>query len=411
MSDFYDDLETRDPEVREADLFGRLSGFLANARQKAPAWGRHLAEIDPGAVGSRADMAAIPVFRKERLLDLQSEAPPFGGLTTTAAGDLSRLFMSPGPIYDPEGRGRDWWGIGRTLFAAGVRPGDIIHNTFSYHLTPAGHMFESGAHALGCAVIPAGTGNTEMQLQAIAHFRPRGYAGTPDYLKILLDKAAEAGADVSSIARGLVGGAALPASLRQELKDRGVSVSETYGTADLGLVAYQSGEEPGMIVNENLIVEIVRPGSDEPVADGEVGEVVVTRFNDDYPLIRFATGDMSAVLAGPSPCGRTNMRIKGWMGRADQRTKIRGMFVDPKQVNELLSRHREVGKARLVVGRENEQDVMHLIVECAEGGEGLADSLADSLREVTKLRGTVEIVAPGALPNDGKVIADERPIS
>ena len=318
--------------------------------------------------------------------------------------------MSPGPIFEPEGGGEDFWGAARALFAAGFRSGETVHNSFSYHLTPGAFIMESGAHALGCAVIPAGTGNTEQQLEAIAHFKPTGYLGTPDFLKILLDAAAKSGKDASSLRRGLVSGAALPASLRQELAPRGVAVRQCYATADLGVIAYESEAAEGMIVNETLLVEIVRPGSGDPVAAGEVGEVVVTSLNPDYPMIRLATGDLSAVLPGRSPCGRTNMRIKGWMGRADQTSKVKGMFVHPAEVAEVARRHPELGRLRLVVTRADEQDVMTLVAECAAPTDGLREAVEATLRSVTKLGGAVKFVGVGSLPNDGKVIADERPV-
>jgi phenylacetate-CoA ligase len=318
--------------------------------------------------------------------------------------------MSPGPVFEPEGKGEDVWGTARALFAAGFRPGEVVHNSFSYHLTPGGFIMESGARALGCAVIPAGTGNTEQQLEAIAHFKPSGYLGTPDFLKVLLDAAAKAGKDASSLKRGLVSGAALPASLRQELAARGVNVQQCYATADLGVIAYESEAREGLIVNETLLVEIVRPGTGDPVAEGEVGEVVVTAFNPDYPMIRLATGDLSAVLPGRSPCGRSNMRIRGWMGRADQSAKVKGMFVHPSGVAEVGKRHPELARLRLTVTRAGEQDVMILLAECTAPAAGLQDAVAATLQSVTKLRGEVRLVAPGTLPNDGKVIADERPV-
>ena len=346
------------------------------------------------------------------MLELQKADRPFGGFAATGpAGRRARqVFASPGPIYEPEGRQGDPWRAARPLFAAGFRAGDIVHNAFAYHLTPGGFILESGAHALGCAVIAAGPANTEQQLEAIAHLKPAGYMGTPDFLKILLDAAAKAGKDVSSIRRGLVSGAALPASLRQELSSRGVSVLQCYATAELGIAAYESEAKEGMIVNENLLLEIVRPGTGDPVPEGEVGEVVVTSFNPDYPMIRLATGDLSAVLPGVSPCGRTNMRIKGWMGRADQTTKVKGMFVRPELVVEVGKRHPALGRVRLVVTRADEQDAMTLMAECAAPETGLADAVAETLQSVTKLRGEVKLVAPGSLPNDGKVIADERPV-
>ena len=410
MPDHYDKLETRDPVARERDFFGGLSDFLALALS-APGWARHLAGLQTCAMSSRAALARLPVLRKSELVALQKEHPPFGGFNVTAPGRVRRLLMSPGPIFEPEGEGKDFWGAARALFAAGFRPGDIVHNCFSYHLTPGGFIMESGARALNCAVIPAGTGNTEQQLEAIAHFKPSGYLGTPDFLKVLLDAAGKAGKDASSLRRGLVSGAALPPSLRQELAARGVTVLQCYATADLGVIAYESEAREGMIVNESLLVEIVRPGTGDPVAPGEVGEVVVTSFNPDYPMIRLATGDLSAVMPGRSPCGRSNMRIAGWMGRADQSAKVKGMFVLPHQMAEVGKRHPELGRLRLAVTREREQDVMTLTAECATPGDGLRDAAAATLQSVTKLRGEVKLVAPGSLPNDGKVIADERPIA
>ncbi len=410
----YDQRETRDPGERERDLCGQLPDLLALALS-APGWARHLAGVDPNTVTSRAALATLPVMRKSDFTALQKAHPPFGGLNVTAPGKVRRLLMSPGPIFEPEGAGEDHWGAARALFAAGMRPGDIVHNAFSYHLTPGGFIMESGAHALGCAVIPAGTGNTEQQLDAIAHLKPSGYLGTPDFLKILLDAAAKAGKDATSLRRGLVSGAALPRSLREELAARGVAVLQCYAIAELGVIAYESdaqtlGGGAGMIVNETVLVEIVRPGTGDLVAEGEVGEVVVTSFNPDYPMIRLATGDLSAVLAGRSPCGRTNMRIAGWMGRADQATKVKGMFVHPAQVAEIGRRHPELGRLRLTVARAGEQDVMTLKAECAVPAAGLGEAVTATLQAVTKLRGAVELVAPASLPNDGKVIADERPL-
>jgi phenylacetate-CoA ligase len=407
--DHYDKLETRDPQEREREFFGRLPDLVALALS-APGWARHLAGVDPNAVTSRAALAELPVLRKADLVALQKATPPFGGFNVTAPGKMQRLLMSPGPIFEPEGKGKDVWGAARALFAAGMRPGDIVHNSFAYHLTPGGFMMDAGAQALGCAVIPAGTGNTEQQLEAIAHFRPSGYLGTPDFLKILLDTAVKAGKDTSSIERGLVSGAALPSSLRHELAARGVGVLQCYATADIGVIAYESEAKEGMIVNETRLVEIVRPGTGDPVAEGEVGEVVVTSFDPDYPMIRLATGDLSAVLKDRSPCGRSNMRIKGWMGRADQTAKVKGMFVHPSEVAEVGRRHPGLVRLRLTVARAGEQDVMTLLAECAAPEEGLQDAVAATLQSVTKLRGDVKLVAPGSLPNDGKVIADERPV-
>ena len=407
MPDHYDALETRAAAERERDRSSaRLPAAIARA-MTAPGWGKQLAGIDPKAVTSRSALAGLPLLRKSDLLTLQKQDPPFGGFAVTAPSKVKRLLMSPGPLFEPQGHDDDYWGAARALFAAGFRAGDIVHNCFAYHLTPGGFMLESGAHALGCAVIPGGVGNTEQQVEAIAHLKPTGYVGTPDFLKILLDAAASAGKDASSLKRALVSGAALPASLRDELAGRGVAVLQCYATAEIGIVAYESAAREGMIVNEHLIVEIVRPGTGDPVPDGEVGEVVVTSFSPDYPMIRLATGDMSAIMAGTSPCGRTNMRIRGWMGRADQTTKVKGMFVHPGQVAEVAKRHPELGRVRLTVAREGEQDVMTLVAECAPRA-GLEEAVGATLQAVTKLRGKVKLVAPGSLPNDGKIVADER---
>ena len=356
MKPYYDALETRDPEQRERDFFARLPDFLARALS-APGWAAQLPGIDPHAVNSRAALARLAVLRKSELAARQRESPPFGGFNLTAPGQTRRLLMSPGPMFEPEGAAQDYWGAARALFAAGFRPGDVVHNCFAYHLTPGGFIMESGAHALGCAVIPAGTGNTEQQLDAIAHFKPNGYVGTPDFLKILLDAAGKAGKDASSLRRGLASGAALPASLRRELAARGIELCQCYATAELGVIAYESEAREGMIINETGLVEIVRPGTGDPVAEGEVGEVVVTSLNPDYPMIQLATGDLSSVMPGRSPCGRTNMRIAGWMGRADQTTKIKGMFVHPAQVAEIGKRHPGLGRLRLAVARAGEQDI------------------------------------------------------
>ncbi len=413
-SEHFDSLETRDPDERERDLIGRLPGLIARA-QRAPGWAAQLAGVDAATVASRAALAKLPVLRKSELAARQRAHPPFGGFNVTAPGSVRRLLMSPGPIFEPEGKAEDVWGAARALYAAGFRAGDIVHNSFSYHLTPGGFIMELGAHALGCAVVPAGTGNTEQQVEAIAHLRPSGYLGTPDFLKILLDAAAKAGKDAASLRRALVSGAALPASLRRELAARGVAVRQCYATADVGVIAYESGADEaaggdGMIVAETLLLEIVRPGTGDPIAEGEVGEVVVTAFKDDYPMIRLATGDLSAVTPGRSPCGRTNARIAGWMGRADQATKVKGMFVHPAAVAELGRRHPELGRLRLVVTRSGEQDAMTLLAECAAPAASLQEAVAGTLRAVTKLGGEVRLVPSGALPNDGKVIADERPL-
>jgi phenylacetate-CoA ligase len=409
MPDHYNALETRDPATREREQFARLPDLAARA-MTAPGWAKQLSGIDPKSVTSRAALAKLPLLRKSDLVSLQKDNPPFGGFNVIAPGKAKRLHMSPGPIFEPEGHGDDFAGAARALFAAGFRAGDIVHNSFSYHLTPGAWIMESGAHALGCAVIPGGVGNTEQQLEAIAHYRPSGYVGTPDFIKILLDTAAKAGKDASSIKRGFVSGAALPASLREELAGRGVTVAQCYAVAETGVIAYESAAREGLIVNESLIVEIVRPGTGDPVPDGDVGEVVVTTFNPDYPMVRLATGDLSAVLPGVSPCGRTNMRIKGWMGRADQTTKVKGMFVRPEQIAEVVRRHPSLGRVRLRVTREAEQDAMTLAAECASQDASLANAVVETLKSVTKVTGAVELVAPGSLPNDGKVIADERPV-
>src|SRR5665647_2204576 len=408
MPDFCDPLEARDPALRERVQLADLRMAIANA-MTAPGWAKHLVGTDAASVNSRAALAKLPVLRKSEIAQLQKDNPPFGGLSTKPAGTFHRLLMSPGPIFEPQAEGADGYGAARACYAAGFRRDDVVHNSFAYHLTPGGFILESGCFALGCAVIPGGVGNTEQQLEAIAHYKPSGYVGTPDFLKILLDTATKTAKDASSFKRALVSGAALPGSLRDELGKRGVAVLQCYATAELGVIAYESDAREGMIVNEGIILEIVRPGAGEPVAEGEVGEVVVTSFNPDYPMIRLATGDLSALMPGISPCGRTNVRIKGWMGRADQTAKVKGMFVHPKQIAEVAARHPELKRLRLVVGRDNEQDTMTLIAECAAPAAALEGSIAASLQSVTKLKGAVKLVAPGTLPNDGKVIADERP--
>jgi phenylacetate-coenzyme A ligase PaaK-like adenylate-forming protein len=407
MPEHYDALETRDPAVREREQFARLSDVIARA-VTAPGWAKHLSGTHAKSVTSRAALAKLPVLRKSDISILQKENPPFGGLNIVAPGKARRLLMSPGPIFEPEAESADWWGAARALYAAGFRSGDIVHNSFAYHLTPGGFILESGARALGCAVIPGGVGNTEQQLEAIAHYKPSGYTGTPDFLKILLDGAEKTGKDASSLKRGLVGGAALPASLREELGSRGVAVLQCYATAELGVIAYESEAHEGMIVNESVLVEIVRPGTGDPVPDGEVGEVVVTSFNPDYPMIRLGTGDLSALMPGVSPCGRTNARIRGWMGRADQTAKVKGMFVHPKQIADIAARHPELKRLRLVVDRKAEQDTMTLLAECAPSNAALEAAIAETLQSITKLKGSVKLIAPGTLPNDGKLIADER---
>jgi phenylacetate-CoA ligase len=407
MTDHYDALETRDPAQREAELFSRLPDVLRKA-MAAPGYAERLGGIDPYRIASRAALADLPVLRKADLPALHKAVPPFGGLVGGLAGSFGRLFTSPGPIFEPEPAHADPWRGARAMFAAGFRSGDVVLNTFSYHLTPGGFIFDTAARALGCAVIPAGPGNTEAQFELIEAYRPVGYCGTPDFLKILLDAAASAGRDVASIKRAMVSGAAFPKSLQDDIKSRGVDAYQAFGTADLGLIAFETPARDGMVVNEDLIIEIVRPGTGEPVADGEVGEIVVTSLDPDHPWIRLAIGDLTAALPGPSPCGRTNRRIKGWMGRADQTTKVKGMFVRPEQIAEIGKRHPELGRLRLVVTRDGETDVMTLRCECASPGEALRSEIASTLRAVTKLGGGVELMASGCLPNDGKVIADER---
>ncbi len=403
--DLYDGREAQEAVAREDTLLARLRSLLARAKETQSYWSTRLVDVDPNSIASRAALASLPVLRKSDLHALQRADPPFGGLNATRVGDLGRLFISPGPIFDPEGRGDDWAGCARALHAAGVRRGDVVLNTFSYHMTPAGLLFDGGARALGCPVIPAGPGNTADQLVAIEHLRPKAYVGTPDFLKILLDKAAEAGRDASSIRCGLVSAAALPPSLAAEFAARNVGVRQCYATADLGVVAYEA-EGPGMIVNEDMIVEIVKPGTGEPLPDGEIGEVLVTRLNDDYPLYRFATGDMSSVIADAVQGPHTNMRIRGWLGRADQATKVKGMFVRPEQVAAIAAAVPGARRLRLVVSRSGEQDAMLLRAEHADPSAHAV--LAAKLEEITRLKGEVEVVAPGSLPNDGKVIADER---
>ncbi|MBB4368440.1 phenylacetate-CoA ligase [Bradyrhizobium sp. cir1] len=407
MTAHYDALETREPVAREAELFSRLPGVLRSA-MTAPAYAERLKGVDPDAVTTRAALAGLPVLRKSELPALHKASAPFGGFVAAAPGSFARLFTSPGPIFEPEGRQADPWRGARALFAAGFREGDIVLNTFSYHLTPGGFIFDSSARALGCAVIPAGPGNAEQQFELIEAYRPVGYSGTPDFLKILLDAAASAGRDVSSIKRALVSGAAFPPSLQAEIKARGIDAYQAFGTADLGLIAFETEAREGMVVNEDLIMEIVRPGTGDPVAPGDVGEIVVTSLDPHHPWIRLALGDLTAELPGTSPCGRTNMRIKGWMGRADQTTKVKGMFVRPEQVAEIGKRHPALGRLRLVVTRQGETDAMTLKAETAAASETLREEIAGTLRAVTKLGGSVELVGPGALPNDGKVIADER---
>jgi phenylacetate-CoA ligase len=412
---FYDTLETRDPVDRETALMSALPQVIAAAKECAPAYSRLLARVHPEDVVDRRALAELPLTRKSELIELQRQVPPFGGLTAAPISSLRRVFVSPGPIYEPEGRRPDYWRFARALFAAGFRAGDLVHNAFSYHLTPAGAMVESGAEALGCPVIPAGTGQTEQQLRTIADLRPVGYIGTPSFLKVLLDRAASEGGDVSSLKKALVGAEALPSALRAEFRNRGLGVLQCYGTADIGIIAYESvtaqGELcDGMVVDEGIILELVLPGTGEPVPPGEVGEIVVTTLAPEYPLIRFATGDLSAMLPGLSACGRTNHRIKGWLGRADQTTKVRGMFVHPEQVAELMRRHKSIIRARLVVERPRSTDEMTLMAELGEPAEDLGP-IGETLQAITKMRGTVSRVPEGSLPADGKLIEDRRQLN
>ena len=419
MTDFYDALEQRDPAEREAALMAALPGHVARAQQATAAFGHILAGVEPSTIRSRAALAGLPVTRKHELLARQQAlrgqgGDPFGGFAAVgwrglrAASGARRVFQSPGPIYEPEGQGSDYWRMARAIFAAGFRAGDLAHCSFSYHLTPAGAMMESGAHAVGCTTFAGGIGNTELQLQAIVDLQPHGYIGTPSFLKILVEKAAEAAADIRCLAKASVGGEAFPPSLRDWLAERGVLAYQSYGTADCGLIAYETSARQGLVLDEGVILEIVRPGTGDVLPDGEVGEVVVTVQSAGYPLLRFGTGDLSAVLAGACPTGRSNTRIQGWLGRADQTTKVRGMFVHPGQVADVARRHPEVLKARLVVEGEMANDRMTLKIEVASAPEGLASAVADSVRDVTKLRAEVLLAAPGSLPNDGKVIEDAR---
>ena len=410
---FYDRLEARPPSVREKALMSALPKLIAHAQKNAPGFARILKGIKARDIKTRKALATLPVTRKSDLGALQKAAPPLGGLNATPIEKLAKLYMSPGPLYEPEGRSANWWRTARGLFAAGFRAGDRVLNTFAYHFTPAGSMLESGALALGCTVVPGGVGQTEMQVAAIAYLELTAYIGTPSFLKLIVEKAGELKADVSSLRRASVGAEYLPPALRAAMAERAIQVTQTYGTADLGLIAYESlGRDgrptEGMILDEGLLLEIVRPGTGDPVPEGEVGEVVITTYNRDYPLIRFATGDLSAVLPGTSPCGRTNVRIKGWLGRADQSTKVRAMFVTPAQVNEIVRRHGEIQRARLVVSGEAGADQMTLKCELRRDTPGLAAAIVASIRDVTKLRGEVQFVDPGGLPKDGKVIEDLR---
>ncbi len=412
MSPHFDSLEIRSPASREAAQLAALPGLIAHAQQHSPAAAHSLSGIDPSSIQSWAALATLAVTRKHALLERQQAsrpADPFGGFAAVVRGrSMSRIFASPGPIYEPDVARPDYWRLGRALFAAGFREGDLAHNAFSYHMTPGAYMMESGAHAVGCTVFPAGTGQTEQQLAAIADLQPEAYVGTPSFLRILIEKGLASGSDISSFKRALVSGEAFPPSLRDWLADKGIAGYQCYATADLGLIAYETEARQGLVLDEGVIVEIVRPGTGDPVPDGEVGELVVTTLNPDYPLIRFGTGDLSAVLPGMCPTGRSNRRIKGWMGRADQTTKIRGMFVHPGQVDEIVKRFPEVLKARLVVTGEMANDAMTLKVEVSASSNGLALRIGEAIRDVTKLRGEVDMLSPGNLPNDGLVIQDAR---
>ena len=411
--EFFDKLETRSPKARESALIAELPRLIAHAKRRAPGFARILKDVNPAQVKTRKALAALPVTRKSDLATLQKDLPPLGGLNATPVEKLAKLFISPGPIYDPEGAGRDWWRTARGLFAGGFRAGDRVSNTFAYHFTPAGSMMEAGARAIGCTVVPAGIGQTEMQVAAIRDLQINAYVGTPSFLKLIVEKADELKVDISCLRKAHVGAEYLPPQLRASLGHRGIRVTQSYASADLGLIAYESvmpdgALNEGMILSEGIILEIVRPGTGDPVPAGEVGEVVITSFNKDYPLIRFGTGDLSAVLPGASPCGRTNVRIKGWMGRADQSTKVRAMFVTPRQVGDIVRRHPEVLRARLVVEGEAGDDRMTLMCEVKQQLPQLKESIVSSIRDVTKLRGEVSLVAPDTLPNDGKVIEDKR---
>ncbi|HEX3536127.1 MAG TPA: AMP-binding protein [Stellaceae bacterium] len=413
-AEFFDSLEIRDPARREVELMAALPGIIAAAKDKAPAYRALLAKVRPQDVTDRRALVDLPVIHKSDLIEWQRRDPPFGGLTTVPVGQFARVFASPGPIYEPQARRPDYFRMARALFAAGFRAGDLVHNTFAYHLTPAGAMLESAAEAIGCAVIPAGVGQSEQQVRTIADLKPAAYVGTPSFLKILLDKAQELGADISCLTKAMVGAEAFPSVLRTEFRSRGIAAMQCYGTADIGLISYETtgpdGEVcDGMVLDEGVILEIVQPGTGEPVPPGEVGEVVVTTLTPEYPLIRFATGDLSAQLTGPSPCGRTNHRIKGWLGRADQTAKIRGMFVHPVQVAEIVRQHKSIIRARIAIERPAAADVMNFLVEMGEPPETEA-AIAETVQAVTKLRATVIRVPEGSLPNDGKVIEDRRPI-
>jgi phenylacetate-CoA ligase len=409
-SHFFDSRETRTAAEREAELSTRLPALIAHAQAHAPAMAAILAGVNAAAITSRSALVALPVTRKSELQDLQKAQRPFGGFAVGRWGAIKKVYASPGPIYEPEGGVSDYARIARALFAAGIRAGDLVHNSFAYHMTPGGWIMDAGATALGCAVFPGGVGNTDQQIAAMQDLQPTAYAGTPSFLRILLEKADELGTPIRCIQHALVSGEYFAPQVRALLKARGIQALQCYATADAGLIAYETPAMEGMVIDEDIIVEIVRPGTGDPVAEGEVGEVVVTTFNQTYPLVRFGTGDLSAVLPGVSPCGRSNARIKGWMGRADQTVKVKGMFVHPSQIAALLKRHPEIVRGRLTVTNPDQRDAMALSCETAAGSEGLGQAVAQTLRDLTKLGGEVTFVAPGALPNDGKVIDDQRKV-
>lgn len=408
MTEYFDDLEIRSTDEREAAQMHALSEQVNFAKENTSYFSTHFHDVDPGSIDTREALATLPLTRKSDLIEQQKENPPFGGLAAMPTGGLSRIFQSPGPIYEPQGKADDFFRTARALFAAGFRSGDLVHNTFAYHLTPGGFIMDSGARAMGCAVIPAGVGNTEQQLDVIGDLKPVAYAGTPSFLKILMEKAEEAGKDTSCFKKAMVSGEYFPPPLRDEWAERGLKAYQCYATADLGLISYESEAVEGMIVDEGVIVEIVRPGTGDPLPEGEVGEVVVSLFSKEYPLVRFATGDLSAVMSGQSPCGRTNMRLKGWMGRADQTTKIKGMFVHPEQVAEVAKRHPEITRARLVVETVDDRDAMTLHCEASGENADLLSAIAETLASVCKLKGVVAFAETGSLANDGIVIDDQR---
>jgi len=408
MTDFYDALETRSPEQRETDQIAAVAAQVAHAKASCSAWADILADVDPASITSPEAIAQLPVTRKSALIELQKDNMPFGGMVDTSGAHMNYVFTSPGPIYEPGFDVPDAWRFARALHAGGLRKGDLVQNCFSYHFTPAGAMFDNAAKEIGCTVIAAGVGNTEMQAQSFHNLKPSAYIGTPSFLKIILEKADELGLDASSVTKAVVGGEPFLPPLQAFFKERGIQVLQGYATADLGNIAYEVPGGAGMLLDEGIYLEIVRPGTGDPVAPGEVGEIVVTTFNAHYPLIRFATGDMSAFMDGQSPCGRTSKRIKGWMGRADQSTKVRGMFVRPEQVAELAGKHDEISKIRLTVDQADGKDSLLVACETDSPSDALLAAVTDNVRNVIHLRGDVQLVAVGSLPNDGKVIDDQR---